>query len=99
MDTTSWRARNRERYNARRRELRRLRRNASLEGRQCLLCEILMVNNGLGTQGLYCKDCNERYALKVARHRWRRYYETIRPKTEQSKFKKIEEMFIKDYMH
>lgn len=69
----NWQKNNRERINQKRRELRARKKAKKMEGKFCLLCEIRMIGNSNQTS-LYCKDCNERYADKVRRHRWRRYY-------------------------
>lgn len=76
-----WRQLNKNRINARRRELRKLRKNDKMKDKCCLLCEIRMIGNSYGTR-LYCKDCNERKPEKVGRHKWMRYYFRTKDKKE-----------------
>lgn len=102
----NWAILNRLRINAKRRELRIRKKAKKMKGKVCLLCEIRMdyKDYSYGTR-LYCKDCNQRYADKVRRHRWQRYYNKYHPKPQYNlkdrRFnpKRVEEMFQKDYMH
>lgn len=68
-----WYKDNRDRRNARRRELRAARKIASLQGKRCLNCDILMVERCKGVR-VYCASCVKNYPDEVRRHRWRRYY-------------------------
>lgn len=68
-----WFQMNKVRVNARRRELRKLKKSVKMEGKYCLLCEIRMAGNSYGTR-VYCKDCNTRYPDRVRRHKWTRSY-------------------------
>lgn len=71
-----WRKRNKDKVNARRRELRRLKRSKVLEGKYCMLCQIRMSTHSYRTQ-IYCIDCNKRNYKQVREDTRRRYLNKV----------------------
>src|SRR5580698_2905185 len=71
-----WRRANKDKVNQRRRELRAEKRKAKLTDKRCLLCEFPLVSKFAGCKvaRVYCNQCTQKDSVKVARHRWMRYY-------------------------
>lgn len=72
---------NRDKVNARRRELHALAKSLELSNKKCLLCEIRLRD----TKRVYCSDCVERFAKLVNRDKCRRYYQKNRTKVLERK--------------
>ena len=68
-----WRLANRDRINARRRELRAIKKKESTGDKKCPRCEIFLKGNNHGTK-VYCRDCVNRFKKQLSRDRCRRYY-------------------------
>lgn len=72
----TWRDRNKDRVNQKRKEHRAKLRAMKFSSKRCLLCEFPMISKFAGCRvaRVYCNDCMQRNPLGVSRHKWRRYY-------------------------